>query len=303
MTVAFQARLIDIPIAFFLGSLLGFMQLIVAPQSDLYSNVFEISAAVVTSFLARAFGSIRGGNLFCFSALAQSSIALILPGYMVLCGSLELQSRSMVPGSVRMVYAIIYSLFLGFGITIGTAFYGLMDKNATSATTCTNPMGEYWKWFFVPAFTMCLCVINQAKWEQTPVMLLIAFAGYVVNFFSAKKFPSAPQISNTFGALAVGVLGNLYSRMRHGVAAAALLPAIFVQVPSGLAASGSLLAGISSADQITNSTTYANGTAKVNDTSSVSNGGDGYGQPFPGYYNATASKNVFTLPLVVCSFA
>lgn len=57
--------------------------------------------------------------------------------------------------------------------------------------------------------------------------------------------------------------------MRHGVAAAALLPAIFVQVPSGLAASGSLLAGLSSADQITNSTTYANGTARINGTTSV----------------------------------
>jgi hypothetical protein len=59
---------------------------------------------------------------------------------MVLCGSLELQSRSMVAGSVRMVYAIIYSLFLGYGITIGTAIYGLFDSNATSATTCSNPM-------------------------------------------------------------------------------------------------------------------------------------------------------------------
>ncbi|RAL61033.1 hypothetical protein DID88_010129 [Monilinia fructigena] len=221
---AFEARLIDLPIAFVLGCLLGFLQLIVAPKSDLYANVFEISAAVLTSFLARAFGSIRGGNLFCFSALSQSSIALILPGYMVLCGSLELQSRSMVAGSVRMVYAIIYSLFLGYGITIGTAVYGLMDSNATS---------------------------------------------YIVNFFSAKRFPSSAQISNTLGALAVGVLGNLYSRVRHGVAAAALLPAIFVQVPSGLAASGSLLAGLSTADSITNSTTYANGTAKVNGTSTV----------------------------------
>lgn len=102
------------------------------------------------------------------------------------------------------------------------------------------------------------------------VMLAIAFIGYIVNFFSAKKFPSSAQISNTLGALAVGVLGNLYSRMRHGLAAAALLPAIFVQVPSGLAAGGSLLAGLSTADQLTNSSTYANGTAKVNGTSSVS---------------------------------
>jgi len=298
--LAFEARLIDLPIAYILGCVLGFLQLIAAPKSDLYSNVFEISAAVITSFLARAFGSIRGGNLFCFSALAQSSIALILPGYMVLCGSLELQSKSMVAGSVRMVYAIIYSLFLGFGITIGTAFYGLLDANATSATTCTNPIGPYYRWLFVPGFTLCLCIINQAKWKQTPVMLGIAFIGYVVNFFSARKFPSSAQISSTLGALAVGVLGNLYSRMRHGVAAAALLPAIFVQVPSGLAASGSLLAGISSADQITNTTTYANGTAKINGTSTVSNGGDGFGHPFYSPYDANKSKHVFVLPFVVC---
>ena len=80
---AFQARPIDLPIAFILGCLLGFMQLIVAPKSELYSNIFEVSAAVLTSFLARAFGSIHGGKVFCFSALAQSSIALILPGYTV----------------------------------------------------------------------------------------------------------------------------------------------------------------------------------------------------------------------------
>lgn len=252
---AFYARPIDMPIAFILGCLLGSLQLFVAPRSDLYSNVFEISAAVLTSFLARAFGSIpyKGGYLFCFSALAQSSIALILPGYMVLCGSLELQSKSLVAGSVRMVYAIIYSLFLGFGITIGTSIYGVIDKNASSEYTCpSNPMGgEYISRFpFVPLFTLCLIMINQAKWKQTPVMIVIAFAGYLVNFFSAKRFASNIQIANALGAFAIGVMGNLYSRLVHGLAAAAILPAIFVQVPSGLAASGSLVSGIQSADSI-----------------------------------------------------
>ncbi|KAK4996393.1 hypothetical protein LTR66_003977, partial [Elasticomyces elasticus] len=147
---AFGARLIDLPFAFVLGCVLGVLQLIVAPRSDLYANVFEISAAVLTSFLARAIGSISGGNLFCFSALAQSSIALILPGYTVLCASLELQSRSIVAGSVRMVYAIIYSLFLGFGITIGTAIYGVIDHNATSAIACDHPMEPFWFFFAVP---------------------------------------------------------------------------------------------------------------------------------------------------------
>lgn len=335
---AFQARLIDLPMAFVLGSVLGFLQLIVAPRSETYSNVFEITAAIITSFLARALGSIGGGNLFCFSALAQSSIALILPGYTVLCASLELQSRSMVAGSVRMVYAIIYSLFLGFGITIGTATYGVIDHNATSATTCQNPMPDYHFFPFVPAFTLCLIVINQAKWRQAPVMMIIAFAGYLVNFFSSRRFVGNTQVSNTLGALAIGFLANMYSRLGqrfdnkmlslwerrirpciyrlrgqrlqrpsflptatsssagsssssssatgsantatynpkahkrrvgYGLAAASMLPAIFVQVPSGLAVSGSLVSGITSANQITGNATGTTVVASGDDAAGI----------------------------------
>ncbi|KAL3482237.1 hypothetical protein BJX99DRAFT_84317 [Aspergillus californicus] len=274
---AFGARPIDIPIAFLLGCLLGTLQLILSPRSQMYSNVFEISAAVLTSFLARAFGSIKynGGHLFCFSALAQSSIALILPGYLVLCASLELQSRSMVAGSVRMVYAIIYSLFLGFGITIGTAVYGLLDAKASNDYTCPpSPItNEYLQRFpFVILFTFCLATVNQAKLKQVPMMLIISFAGYVTNYFAAKRFASSIQVSSALGAFVVGVIANLYSRLRHGFAAAAMLPAIFVLVPSGLAASGSLISGIAAAGQMTSQETPFsvpnNGTQSFVDTAS-----------------------------------
>ncbi|KAJ5106036.1 hypothetical protein NUU61_003383 [Penicillium alfredii] len=255
---AFNARPIDMPVAFLLGCLLGVLQLILSPKSSLYSNVFEISAAVLTSFLARAFGSIRyhGQPLFCFSALAQAAIALILPGYTVLCASLELQSRSIVAGSVRMVYAIIYSLFLGFGITIGTAVYGLVDSQASTAYTCpASPINnEYLQRFpFVLLFTACLAIVNRAKWKQIPIMMVISLAGYVVSYFSSKRFYSNTQVSNALGAFVIGVMGNFYSRLRHGLAAAAMLPAIFVLVPSGLAASGSLISGITSAEEMTRS--------------------------------------------------
>ncbi|OKL63581.1 hypothetical protein UA08_01488 [Talaromyces atroroseus] len=258
---AFGARPIDMPIAFVLGCLLGILQLVLSPRSYLYSNVFEISAAVLTSFLARAFGSIpyNGGHLFCFSALAQSSIALILPGYMVLCGSLELQSRSIVAGSVRMVYSIIYSLFLGFGITVGTSVYGLLDPNATSDYTCPpspiqNPYLQ--RLPFVAMFTFCLTTINQAKWRQIPMMLCISLCGYLTTFLSTKRFGANTQVVNALGAFVIGVMGNLYSRLQHGLAAAAILPAIFVQVPSGLAASGSLVSGIASANAINQNTSF-----------------------------------------------
>ena len=276
---AFGARPIDLPISFILGALLGFMQLILAPRSELYSNVFEISAAILTSFLARAFGSINDGNTFCFSSLAQSSIALILPGYTVLCGSLELQSKNIVAGSVRMVYAIIYSLFLGFGITVGTSIYGAIDPNATSATTCKTKWPFWWEVSFVLPFTLCLIIINQGKWKKMPPMLLLAMVGYLVNHYSAERFASNAQIAQTLGALAIGVLANLYSRLRHGLAAAVLLPAIFVQVPSGLAASGSLISGVTSANQITNHSASGGGLAGGYTTASngsQASGGFGY---------------------------
>ncbi|KAK1621934.1 hypothetical protein BDP81DRAFT_335567 [Colletotrichum phormii] len=260
---SFGARMIDLPLCFFFGCLVGFLQLIVAANSKLYSNVLEVTATVLVSFLARAFGSIKGGELFCFSAMAQGGIVMLLPGYLVLCSALELQSRAIVPGSIRIVYAIIYSLFLGFGITIGAVLYGMFDENAVSTTSCTNSIPTYYTFIFVPLFVLCISILYQAKWRQMPVMLVVAFAGYIVNYFSSLRFSAAPQVANALGALTVGVLANLYSRLRHGVAAATLIPAIFTQVPGGLASTGGLLSGLSAANAITNSTHAVNGTSSV----------------------------------------
>ncbi|KAF4990153.1 hypothetical protein FGRMN_8681 [Fusarium graminum] len=262
---SFGARLIDLPLIFAFGCLIGVLQLIVAPNSALYSNVFEVSSTIIVSFLARTFGSIKSGGeeIFCFGALAQGGIVMLLPGYMVLCSALELQSRAIVPGSIRIVYAVIYSLLLGFGITVGAALYGLFNSEPSNTTTCPNAMDPYYGFIFVPPFVVSMCIVYQAKWRQMPVMVIVSFAGYMVNYWSGQKFTSSPQISSTLGALAVGLLANLYSRLRHGVAAAILIPAVFCQVPGSLASTGGLLSGLQVANSITNATGEINGTSSV----------------------------------------
>ncbi|UZP46267.1 hypothetical protein NXS19_014079 [Fusarium pseudograminearum] len=262
---SFGARLIDLPLIFAFGCLIGVLQLVVAPNSALYSNVFEVSSTIVVSLLARTFGSIKmgGEEIFCFGALAQGGIVMLLPGYMVLCSALELQSRAIVPGSIRIVYAVIYSLLLGFGITVGAALYGLFDSDPSNTTTCPNAMNPYYAFIFVPPFVVSLCIIYQAKWRQMPVMVIVSFAGYMVNYWSAQRFKSSPQISSTLGAFAVGLLANLYSRLRHGVAAAILIPAVFCQVPGSLASTGGLLSGLQVANSLTNATGEIQGTSSV----------------------------------------
>jgi uncharacterized membrane protein YjjP (DUF1212 family) len=243
----FQARLIDMPVIFGMGTLLGLLRLVIAPLSKTYRTVFEITATILISFLARAFGSIRGGSVFCFPALAQSGIAMILPGWLVLSSALELQSKAIVPGSIRLVFAILYSLFLGYGITVGTAMYGAMDSNATTATTCQKPLDPYWNFLFVPFYVLFACFTVQAKYKQMPIMIAVALTGYVVNFYCNMKFSASSPIAYTFGAFTVGVLANLYSRLGHGVAAAILLPSVYVQVPGSLASSGSIIAALNTA--------------------------------------------------------
>lgn len=320
----FQAGWNDLLWCFALGCIVGLLVVKGVPRSNRFANCFEFMAAAVTSFIARAVGSIDDGNIFCFSALAQSSIALILPGYIFLRALVELQSGSIISGSARMVYAIMYSFFLGYGITVGTVLYGFIDRNAISETTCRYPIPWRWQPGFVVAFTCCLIVINKGRWKQAPVMVAVSLGGWAVTYFSTRAGLNNAQISSTLGALTIGLLANGYSRVCDGfenralnwwdmqvrtrlhkvevwcvlplssvswrsfrllittrlhsyfdssgpaasnltedyslprrrkdgyaLAATAMLPAIFVQVPSGLAAGGSLVAGIITANGIT----------------------------------------------------
>lgn len=265
---AFKGGWLDMPICFGVGLCVGYLQFFVSSKSNLYSSVFEVTASIVVTFIARAIGNIHHGKIFCFSAIAQGSLALILPGYIILTGSLELQSRNIVAGSVRMFYAIIYSLFLGFGITLGASLYGWVDKSARGVQDCKHAVDPKFYILFVPLFSSCLGLINQAAWRQLPVMIIIACTGYVGTFFAGKHFANVPEFSAAIGAFIVGIMGNMYSRIWKGMAVSAMLPAIFVQVPSGIASQSSLLSGVKSADSILDK----DNSTKVDSASSLSFG-------------------------------
>lgn len=260
---AFGGDWINLAISFFMGSCVGCLQYIVSQRSNMYSNVFEVSASIVVSFCGRAFGTIHHSKI-CFGAVTQGSLALILPGYIILCGSLELQSRNLVAGSVRMFYAIIYSLFLGFGITLGAALFGWMCAEASNDASCnTGLISPLYRILFVPAFTVGISLINQASWRQLPVMVVISCTGYVVTYYAGKHFQNSTEFTAALAAFVIGLMGNLYSRIWQGLAVSAMLPAIFVQVPSGVASQSSLLAGIQSANELTNHGNSTGGTADL----------------------------------------
>ena len=81
-----------------------------------------------------------------------------------------------------------------------------------SVSSLYIPSAFYLIYFQVPAFTLCLLVINQARPKQFPVMILISGIGYTVTYFSSRHFEES-QVASALGAFAIGVCGHIYSRL------------------------------------------------------------------------------------------
>lgn len=251
-TIAFSGSFADSLAVFPLGCLLVMVQLMSA-KHELYSNVFEITVATLLSFLSALLAS---SGFFCYAALASSSVVLILPGFFVLSGSLELASKHVVSGAVRICFAVIYALFLGFGISIGAQVFtrithrpviGPDDFLCSAAHQPTDPWWQrkpspFWSFLTVPLFSLALSLHNHAPAfkKETLITVLISCAGWTANHFAGVAFHGRPDLQSAMGAFAVGVVANIYARITSGNAYVVMITGILFQLPSGLANGGLL---------------------------------------------------------------
>jgi uncharacterized membrane protein YjjP (DUF1212 family) len=283
---AYGARFVDLPLCFLLSTGLGVLQLKLAPRNHLYSVLFEVSAAIIFSFLGRMFGSIKnveGDRIFCYSAISQTAINLIQPGYWITNACLELMNRQIATSGSRIMYALVYALLLAYGVAVGSSLYGLIDHDAASGTVCERQISPFWNLFFVPFFSIQVAILGGAKWSQIPAMAAITFSMYCAFFFTLMFANGSFTMAATLGGLTMGLLGNGYARVGRRIektvenmfsknnttanpesgvfnpalshtgytcAAAAMVPAMIVLVPSGLANRGLHLGGIIAADNI-----------------------------------------------------
>ncbi|WWC70782.1 uncharacterized protein I206_104734 [Kwoniella pini CBS 10737] len=266
--ISFYGSFVDALMAMPLGALLVGVQMLAA-RNDMFSNVFEIAIATVISFVSAALASTE---VFCYTALVSGGVVLILPGYIVLCGALELASRNITAGAVRIGYSVIYSLFLGFGISIGAVLYEKITHNDVlnaSDYTCANTHGNahwyqvtpspYWYFLCCPGYAFFLSLRNQQPlWaKELPIMVVVAAAGWSSNHFSSLAFPGRSDMTSAIGSFVVGTLGNLYGRISNGSSFPVTVTGILFQLPSGLSNGGIFNFAAESSDG--SSTAYSSG--------------------------------------------
>ncbi|KAI0639626.1 DUF1212-domain-containing protein [Trametes polyzona] len=295
--LSFGGSIVDMFVSGVSASVLQYLGLNAAAKSSIYANVYEISVSIVVSFIARLLGTLPG-NIFCYSAISSAGVVLILPGFTILISALELTSRNILCGSVRMVYAIIYTLFLGFGLTIGSDFYLLVNPKARHNLAATAmldsetlhgyiinsntslPLSQLggtftfmqtadsgashiikgcyrnpsWPWyrqpfpwwtmlFLVPIYSTCSSVANlqSIRSVQLPIMVAFSCAAYAANKGANYLISDRGDIVSAFGALIIGLCGNIYSRVVGGTAFTSMVTGVLFLVPSAIGNGGGLI--------------------------------------------------------------
>jgi uncharacterized membrane protein YjjP (DUF1212 family) len=111
--LAFNGSWLDTALAGLCGLIVGLLG-VVAAKFPVYGNVFEVTSSIIVGFIAKSFG-----ERVCFSAVALAGVVVLLPGLLLTASIMELASRNIVSGAVRMFYALMYAFFLGFGLSLG----------------------------------------------------------------------------------------------------------------------------------------------------------------------------------------
>lgn len=194
-----------------LGSVVGLTSLL-ASRYSVYSNVFEVSTSIVIAFVAKALR-----EYVCFTGVVLSGIVTLLPGLSLTTAIMELSSRYMISGSVRMFYSLIYCLFLGFGLSIGSNLWDVFKEPPPGDLKMgyCHPATEPWRWVLFPLLAIGFNIQLYAIPKQWPVMIVCSSVGYAVSEFAGLYWPHSLHIAAALSAFVVGLLGNIYERLTH----------------------------------------------------------------------------------------
>ncbi|KAF9931850.1 hypothetical protein FBU30_009430 [Linnemannia zychae] len=230
--LAFNGSWLDTAVAGLCGLLVGLLGL-VAAKFPIYGNVFEVTSSIFVGFIARAFG-----DRVCFAAVSLAGVVVLLPGLLLTQAIMELASRNIVSGAVRMFYALMYAFFLGFGLSLGAELWQFVanDHISPSPDACKRGVNHWWYFFIFPAVSTSINIVFNAHPCQWLGMTLVTAVGYTVSYFMT----AGPQVTPAIAAFAVGVAGQAYGRITGNLSYVPLLSGVLLLVPGSVGVRGVL---------------------------------------------------------------
>jgi len=159
-----------------------------------------------------------------------SAILILIPGYPVSVGIVELVSNHVVSGMANLMSGLVYLVkqFAGAWLGVGLVSLAWTIPQADAAA----PVDPVWLWLGIPLLIVALCVAFQTAPRDFVWAALVcagAYGGIVVGSALA-----GGNLGNLFGTIVAVVATNLWAGRTKRPTSIALLPAIVLLVSGSI---------------------------------------------------------------------
>ena len=168
-----------------------------------------------------------------------SAILILIPGYPISVGVVELVSRHVVSGAANLMGGLVYLAKQFVGAWIGVGLVGIVGSLPTAAAGA--PVDPTWLWLAMPVLIVALCVAFQTPRRDFLWAALVCAAAYGGILLGSHL--AGGNLGNLLGTIIAVVCANLWARKILRPTSIVLLPAIVLLVSGSIGFRG--LAAIS----------------------------------------------------------
>ncbi|GHF81515.1 hypothetical protein GCM10017161_06190 [Thalassotalea marina] len=164
-----------------------------------------LTCALLASLISQYDPSINA-NLVVLSA-----VIAFIPGLALTLGFSELAERNLISGTARIMDAImvLFKLFFGaiLGMALGVKFWGVPEFVQPSV------MPDWTSWAAVTTLSISLVILFRARIKDAPWGIISGYVAFAASIWGASYL--GPALGAFVGAFALGIYGNLFSRIMN----------------------------------------------------------------------------------------
>lgn len=227
----FRGNWLEIACAGGIGILVGLFGALTASRESA-SRVFAPLGAALAAFTATLLGSqLPGISPF---LITLAGIIVLVPGLAFTVSIRELATGQLVSGSSRLSGALVTFLVLTFGVALGTYLGQAAVEPLDAARMAAAP--QWTK--YVAMVTAAVAFVGLFRARPRDLGWILLAGVLAVEGGEAGRALLGQQLGPFVGGFAVGLGGNLLSRLRGRPAATIQFPGLILLVPGSIGLSG-----------------------------------------------------------------
>ncbi|MEL6497376.1 MAG: threonine/serine exporter family protein [Planctomycetota bacterium] len=212
--------------ALLVGLIVGMLAIVSVSRREL-SRLIEFASGFVSALGAAMLASyVVPMNV---KIVTLAGVIALVPGLSLTVAINELATRNLVAGGARLLGAVVILVSIGLGVALGTRLAMMVGLDASAEAVVLPGWTEYAALIVAPA---ALAVLFRVPPRFFGVVTVIGVCAYLAS--RAGSGVLGPELGVSIGAVAVGVLSNLYGRIAKRPVALVLMPGIILLVPGAI---------------------------------------------------------------------